>query len=187
MVQEEGAISSSETYQKNHQMMDRCAYQQQNNNNNSNDCNNNGVWLSGGEMMNDVVCPRPRRVDRLNLYVNDSIISRSSPRWQQYYAIDGSDLCDSEAGTHLLDLIFTKECFVAADRASNPFFCGSPPSRASNPLIQDARFANENPWPLSTGFEVSPSSSARARVKFGQMPAPVTVEGFNRRGISTFA
>ncbi|KAI3681664.1 hypothetical protein L6452_36466 [Arctium lappa] len=80
--------------------MDRCAYQQQN--------YNNGGWLSGGEMMNDVVCPRPRRVDRLNIYVNDSIISRSSLRWQQDYAIDGSDLCDSEGGTRSLDLIFTK-------------------------------------------------------------------------------
>ncbi|KAI3681663.1 hypothetical protein L6452_36465 [Arctium lappa] len=82
-----------------------------------------------------------------------------------------------------------EECYVA-DRASNPFFCGSPPSRASNPLIQDAQFVNEKPWPLSTVFEVLPSSSAHgsyARVKFGQMSAAVRVEGFNRRGISTFA
>lgn len=68
--------------------------------------------------------------------------------------------------------------------SSPPFFCGSPPSRASNPVIQDAQFGNDRLTPLTPGLESSPSSSTRksGRVKFGQKPAAVRVEGFNCRG-----
>lgn len=76
--------------------------------------------------------------------------------------------------------------------SSPPFFCGSPPSRVANPLIQDARFGDENFSPLSSsswvvvpspsGLPPSPSSSARkggcVRANFGNNPA-VRVEGFD--------
>ncbi|XP_039064221.1 uncharacterized protein LOC120209230 [Hibiscus syriacus] len=72
-----------------------------------------------------------------------------------------------------------------------PFFCGSPPSRVANPLIQDSRFGDEKfttslislsliPPPL--GLSSSPSSGSRkggrVRASFGNKPA-VRVEGFD--------
>ena len=67
--------------------------------------------------------------------------------------------------------------------SSPPFFCGSPPSRASNPVIQDEQFGsngNENFGAFSLA-PPSPSSSARGcvRMKFGHTPAAVRIEGFN--------
>ncbi|KAL6007463.1 hypothetical protein ACLOJK_032961 [Asimina triloba] len=76
--------------------------------------------------------------------------------------------------------------------SSPPFFCGSPPSRAPNPLVHDARFGDEKLTPLtsapptSAGKSSSPSttssSSARkgcVRTKFGLAPAAVRIEGFD--------
>lgn len=73
--------------------------------------------------------------------------------------------------------------------SSPPYFSGSPPSRAANPLIQDARFGDEKLTPLqvpvvpSPSGLPSPSSSARkagcTRMKFGLKPATVRVEGFD--------
>ncbi|KAL8132612.1 hypothetical protein AgCh_008189 [Apium graveolens] len=69
---------------------------------------------------------------------------------------------------------------------SPPFFMGSPPSRASNPVVQDAHFGIDKPISFSTASEASPSSQRNnagcSRVKFGQKPAAVRIEGFNCRG-----
>lgn len=72
--------------------------------------------------------------------------------------------------------------------SSPPFFCGSPPSRVANPLIQDARFGDEKLNPISPsivaspGQSSSPSSSSRkggcVRANFGDKPA-MRVEGFD--------
>ena len=78
---------------------------------------------------------------------------------------------------------------MAQVASSPPFFCGSPPSRAANPVVQDARFGDEKlapflafPNPSPSGLS-SPSSSARkggcVRMKFGLKPAAVRVEGFD--------
>lgn len=71
-----------------------------------------------------------------------------------------------------------------------PFFCGSPPTRSANPVVQDARFGEAapvnilvpNPVPISVVAPVPASGSARtgcARTKFGFAPAKVRVEGFD--------
>ncbi|KAI5677622.1 hypothetical protein M9H77_08572 [Catharanthus roseus] len=73
--------------------------------------------------------------------------------------------------------------------SSPPFFCGSPPSRVSNPLIQDARFGDERVTPVSpraipipSGLGASPSSARMSggcvRANFGNNPA-VRIEGFD--------
>lgn len=65
-----------------------------------------------------------------------------------------------------------------------PFFCGSPPSRASNPVIQDEQFGNSNGHGIFSPFSMAsspPSSSARSCVpmKFGHTQAAVRIEGFD--------
>lgn len=132
-----------------------------------------------------LVCPKPRRVEFLASNLTMSL------RWQR------SDVCDSKAGAELLDMILRKEgqCegrSSAREIASSPpFFCGSPPSRVSNPIVQDAQFGDENLSPLSTLQLASPSASASpspspsamksggARMKFGLKSPTVRVEGFD--------
>ena len=64
--------------------------------------------------------------------------------------------------------------------SSPPFFFGSPPCRAQNPLAQDAHFRVQKHSPSAS----SPSDSAslppsHSRVKFGHKQAAVRVEGFD--------
>ncbi|XP_009761314.1 uncharacterized protein LOC107811985 [Nicotiana tabacum] len=142
----------------------------------------NGVYRSNG-----VVCPKPRRGGLFN-----------SPLLQ--FNNQEMEGCDLIAGTELLDIILTKGRYDDENSdlqlaSSPPFFCGSPPSRASNPLIQDAHFGNDNFVPIpqipeSAAAAPPPpfSSSGRmigggcVRVKFGNDSAPVRIEGFNCRG-----
>lgn len=161
------------------------------------------VTFGNGEPM---VCPKPRRLG-LFTTTNDSV---RPLRWQMCYQSEGYE---SKAGPELLDIIFAKgggyggssEQTCTQIASSPPFFSGSPPSRVSNPLIQDALFGDDKvspvsprsmiPNPSSSGMSSSsPSfSSARKggclRANFGNKPA-VRIEGFdcldrdNRRNCS---
>ncbi|CAN1227266.1 hypothetical protein LINPERPRIM_LOCUS2788 [Linum perenne] len=96
-----------------------------------------------------------------------------------------ADGIDVNAGAELLDIILKKSATQVA--SSPPYFCGSPPARAANPLIKDAHFGDEKVFAMSPFANPSPSSvlspSARkggcARVKYGFKPAAVRVEGFD--------
>ncbi|KAI5660196.1 hypothetical protein M9H77_28989 [Catharanthus roseus] len=145
---------------------------------------------------NGVVCPKPRRL----VNVNDSISFR--PSRLLHANNQPLEAGESKAGTELLDIILTKGDYGAEKpnfqvASSPPFFSGSPPVRASNPLIQDEQFGNSKLSPLSPSFAAmdSPSSSRKSnngggaggggggcvRMKFGHNPAPVRIEGFNCR------
>lgn len=71
--------------------------------------------------------------------------------------------------------------------SSPPYFCESPPVRAANPLIQDARFGDEKHAAIVIPAMSSPSGlpSPRkggggcVRMSFGLKPAAVRVEGFD--------
>ncbi|KAJ7954102.1 Translocase subunit seca [Quillaja saponaria] len=159
--------------------MNHCAIQQQN------------TVASLEEIRRDpVICPKPRRAGLFNTIVNDLPVR--SLRWNLSYQME---LCDSIAGSDPLDIILTKggcgieqSCTQVA--SSPPFFCGSPPSRVANPVIQDARFGDEkftplspfSPIPITSDLSSSPSSSTRkggcVRGSFGNKPA-VRVEGFD--------
>ncbi|KAK9001099.1 hypothetical protein V6N11_082891 [Hibiscus sabdariffa] len=128
-----------------------------------------------------MVCPKPRRLGLLNTSFNDHPVR--SLRWQISHQ---TELCDSKAGSDILDMILTKGgCRVEQVASSPPFFCGSPPSRVANPLIQDARFGDEKaiaPLSQPSPSSSSPSSSSRKggciRANFGNKPA-VRIEGFD--------
>ncbi|KAK1404288.1 Autophagy-related 2 [Heracleum sosnowskyi] len=152
-------------------MMNRCVYIDNN--------NNNSFSSSGDYMMmtrnsfNDVVCPKPRRVSLFNL---------------SSYQVESRD---SRAGSELLDLFLNKGSYGVEKNnnqvaSSPPFFMGSPPSRASNPVVQDAHFGINKSVSFSPASEASPSPQRNnggcARAKFGQKPAAVRIEGFNCRG-----
>lgn len=152
--------------------MNRCAYQE--------NCSNNNAFASigdfrmrGSSISDGVVCPKPRRIGLFNP------------------SIYQMDICDSITGSELLDMILTKGSYGVEKSnyqvpSSPPFFMGSPPSRASNPVIQDAHFGIDKPNTFTPAPEASPSSQRKnggcARVKFGQKPAAVRIEGFNCRG-----
>ncbi|XAR72348.1 hypothetical protein NMG60_11018955 [Bertholletia excelsa] len=144
-----------------------------------------------------VVCPKPRRLGLLNPGVSDPVRPL-----RRILAVDYSinshhaGLGESDAGTGLLDIILPKggngaDQFCAQVASSPPFFCGSPPSRVSNPVIQDARFGDEKFTPISprsipvpSGLPASssPATSGRkggcVRASFGNNPA-VRIEGFD--------
>ncbi|KAE8735430.1 LOB domain-containing protein 41-like [Hibiscus syriacus] len=117
------------------------------------------VLISDHRNGSAVVCPKPRRIRVLQLHLYQAEVN------------------DSKAGAELLDAI----------ASSPPFFCGSPPGRAANPLVQDARFNEERlAQALSTLQIPCPSSSSSLAskagcigMKFGLEPAAVRVEGFD--------
>ncbi|XVF71638.1 hypothetical protein PTKIN_Ptkin12aG0055100 [Pterospermum kingtungense] len=141
------------------------------------------ISISDHQKGGPVVCPKPRRIGALT---NNPI--RPLRLHTMSHQGEGNDL---KAGAELLDLILMKEDLGAEQSATHvasspPYFCGSPPSRAANPLVQDDRFGDERLAALSTlqmPSPSSPSSSARkggcVRMKFGLKPATVRVEGFD--------
>ncbi|XWS75468.1 hypothetical protein CRYUN_Cryun01aG0091100 [Craigia yunnanensis] len=129
-----------------------------------------------------VVCPKPRRI---------GVLANNPIRPLRLHMSHQAEVSDLKAGAELLDIILKKEDLGTEQSAtqvasSPPYFCGSPPSRTANPLVQDARFGDERLATLSTlqiPSPSSPSSSARkggfVRMKFGLKPATVRVEGFD--------
>ncbi|KAJ0433596.1 hypothetical protein HanRHA438_Chr17g0813971 [Helianthus annuus] len=155
------------------------------------------VSVSGVPM----VCPKPRRLSLFSTTANEPV---RPLRWQMCHQSEGFE---SKAGPELLDIIFAKSGgYGAPDQtctqvaSSPPFFSGSPPSRVSNPLIQDARFRDDKIAPVSPRSTIpnpapsglsspSPRKGGCLLSNFGNKPA-VRIEGFdcldrdNRRNCS---
>ncbi|KAK1423163.1 hypothetical protein QVD17_18458 [Tagetes erecta] len=157
------------------------------------------TFASSPDEMRSMVCPKPRRLSHFTTAFNEPV---RPLRWQMSYPSEYHESYhDSKTGAELLDTIFSKgggyggygasEQICTQVASSPPFFSGSPPSRVSNPLIQDARFGDDNVSPLSPRSMVpNPASSGlQIRSSFGNKPA-VRVEGFdcldrdNRRNCS---
>ncbi|CAI9113574.1 OLC1v1014200C1 [Oldenlandia corymbosa var. corymbosa] len=191
--------------------MNRCAYQHQNHHQQKTGFVGLGF---AGEMMrrgdsyinssasmaacpapNGVVCPKPRRLVNVNEPINIRP-SRVVHTTNNHYQLEA---CESRAGTELLDLILAKGNNYGAERSSfqvassPPFYNGSPPVRASNPVIQDEQFGIGKMMmsPLSPSMEALAKSgsggSSSGRVKCGNKPAPVRIEGFECRGTAVVA
>ncbi|RID71027.1 hypothetical protein BRARA_C02995 [Brassica rapa] len=125
--------------------------------------------------ISSLVCPKPRRVILSNNVIHPFRLLHSSQS-------RAADVSDCKAGADLLDIIIRrKEETLSGVASSPPFFLGSPPSRVSNPLAQDARFGDNKLNPISP-FLPSPSrvkGGSCGRVKFGIKPASVRVKGFD--------
>ena len=116
-----------------------------------------------------VVCPKPRRVAPPNLNTVSLAPSRFHIR----------NNAESNDGAELLGQILRQDHYEALS-LSPPFSFGSPPSRAQNPLVQDADFRVEK---LTLLRETSTDSSSEqfnhAREKLGKkQAAALRVEGF---------
>ena len=132
--------------------------------------------FEGMKMVDSVVCPKPRRLSALNPSLNDSI--RPPYRCFNQYQ---SEVGDSQAASELLDLILNKgesggERSMKQLASSPPFFCGSPPSRASNPVIQDEHFGSCKVGPFSP---TAGRNGGCVRMKSGDKSVAVRIEGFD--------
>lgn len=124
-----------------------------------------------------LICPKPRRV---------GVLSNVPVRQLRFHFNQQAEGSDSKAAAELLDMIFEKEShgdeFANHVASSPPYFSVSPPVRAANPLVQDARFGNEIISSSPSGLP-SPNSASRkggcVRMSFGLKPAAVRVEGFD--------
>ncbi|KAJ0241385.1 hypothetical protein HA466_0217910 [Hirschfeldia incana] len=135
-----------------------------------------------------VLCPKPRRID----IRNPSLYHHPVRSLRCYFGHQHVEVCESEAETHILDIILTKDGYGTEQvhhtkilDSPSPFLCGSPPSRVANPLTQDARFRDELllvSSPIPTPLGQPPSSSGRnggcVRGSFAKSPA-VRIEGFD--------
>ncbi|OAY50454.1 uncharacterized protein LOC110616042 isoform X2 [Manihot esculenta] len=133
--------------------------------------------------VDSMVCPKPRRLG----LSNPSLLHQFRPIRLPINSHQ-TDMEDSMAGAELLDIILTKGGY-GGERSgyqvasSPPFYCGSPPSRASNPVVQDAQFGNEitpfSPAPLSPSSSSARKGGGCVRMKFGHKPAATRIEGFD--------
>ncbi|KAE9612480.1 hypothetical protein Lal_00033255 [Lupinus albus] len=141
-----------------------------------------------------VFCPKPLRV----MVFPDMPLTTRSSRMKFYEQSDGSDSKDL---AEIVDIILEEGYCINHEPSSPPYFLGSPPIRATNPLIQDDKFGygknNSQPIfsvssspsltssPLSTSLGLSSPSSSPwrkggcVRTKFGIKSTPVRVVGFD--------
>lgn len=131
--------------------------------------------------MESVVCPKPRRLGLSNQH--SSINNHTRPF--RCPISNESEIEDSGVGAELLDIILPKgSCNPerSGDKVlalSPPYFIGSPPSRASNPVIQDEQFGNGNFSPFTMASSSPSARGCGVPMKFGNTPAAVRIEGFD--------
>lgn len=149
--------------------------------------------LTAGDRKSPVFCPKPRRLGPLG-----PLPSPDVARPLRWHTSHQTEPYGSKPGIEFLDYLLPKGGDSLS--MSPPFFCGSPPTRAGNPVVRDARFGENKPaGPLISPAPVSSVSGASpislrnsgncARTKISLNPAPVRIEGFDcrRRGCSITA
>ncbi|KAK8914219.1 hypothetical protein KSP39_PZI024043 [Platanthera zijinensis] len=142
--------------------------------------------LAAGDRKSPVICPKPRRLGPVGALPSTDV-ARPLRRHTSHQA----DPCGSKPGIEFLDYFIPKGGESLS--MSPPFFCGSPPTRAANPVVNDVRFGENRPVeplpsqaPVSVAGGASPMSVRNsgncARTKNGLKPAPVRIEGFDCLG-----
>ncbi|XP_078438984.1 uncharacterized protein LOC144709329 [Wolffia australiana] len=117
-----------------------------------------------------IFCPKPGRLSRF-------VAAADAIRPLRWHLGPLSEASESRPGSEALDIILTKGAFSdvgeSAVGASPPYFCGSPPTRSTNPVALDARFGE------ATAAPPTPPPAARGSTKLGPVPAAVRIEGFD--------
>eukprot|EP01018_Ginkgo_biloba_P003181 Gb_22323 [translate_table: standard] len=115
-----------------------------------------------------VICPKPRRMAVAPCAAKEIYRScRRSPS-------QSTARCEGEPGYEILDIFLSKSGYgdQGIVNSSLPYFCGSPPSRTDNPLVQDVQFISKGIPPSSLVSQKSSCGSS-----FGANPC-IRVEGF---------
>lgn len=125
----------------------------------------------------EVLCPRPRRPTTVNCPTNEFMKPHRRQKSKSSARSDGV-VC-----FELLDIFLSKGGYrdVTSYGCSPPNFCGSPPSRAGNPLIHDAQFLHQR---TSSNLSQQMSSHACGPSSYSANPT-VRIEGFGASDLSS--
>lgn len=90
-----------------------------------------------------VICPMPRRVATVSFSTGEPI----KPFWQRRSV---PPTLDCEANHEILEIFLSKNSCVNSTNfgCSPPYFSGSPPCRAGNPIVRDVEFSHQRRSPL---------------------------------------
>lgn len=116
----------------------------------------------------EVLCPKPRRVAGVTFSTLELLKPVRQRRSMQSAGVD------CEAGHEILEIILCKNSNALG--SSPPYFSGSPPSRAGNPLVRDAEFSHHRRI-LPAGSQSKSSTGPSFRLN-----PSVRVEGFECSG-----
>eukprot|EP00250_Pteridium_aquilinum_P016841 c23317_g1_i1 orf=242-727(-) len=143
----------------------------------------------------ELACPRPRHAT-VRIGAGDIEICKPVRKLASYASLPA----EGEPGREILDILLDKACLGDSPRGLTPFSYGSPPSRASNPLIHDVHFTQKKAMPpplfLPQNFSCrsggnSPYKKSTYGTSYGSKPF-VRIEGFasstaDTHGVPTFA
>lgn len=123
----------------------------------------------------NVICPKPRRLGVATLSSTEVV---KPVRLRRSMSPAG---LECEAGHEILEIFLPKNsCGDCSSYGSSPpYFSGSPPSRAGNPLVRDVQFSHQRPPP--SPFVITQPKSSSNGPSFRASP-PVRVEGFECSG-----
>lgn len=108
----------------------------------------------------EVICPKPRKMAFISYCAPELI--KPMRQWQS-----SSQLPECEAGSEILEIFLNKNACGESPNlgCSPPYYFGSPPSRAGNPIVHDVQFHKSSPSailakpkaPSGPSFPASPS------------------------------
>lgn len=120
-----------------------------------------------------IICPKPQRVAVTTLRSADFIKPIRQLRSMSPIALDGSD-----AGCEIMEIFLSKNSHGESPKfgCSPPYFSGSPPSRAANPLVRDTQFLHPHVYPVAAPQAKVPTGPSH------RASPSVRVEGFDCSG-----
>lgn len=122
-----------------------------------------------------VICPMPRRVAAVTFTKAEVL----KPFWQQRSMSPRA--VDCEANHEILEIFLSKNSCGNSPSfgCSPPYFTGSPPCRAGNPLVRDVEFSHQRPLPAPV---MAMQSKSAAVVPTYRASPRIRVEGFDCSG-----